>query len=179
MANCIGFNYIEQIVKKNLLLLLLIFGAVAIAACREESPRPREQGPAPDFTLPSVSGDNIRLNDLRGKVVLLNFWATWCPPCREEIPSLVELNASMKGKPFQMWTVTNDNMETVLAFFSKRGVTLPTLLDAGSVTRSYGITGFPETFIVDKRGIITKKVVGPLDWSDSSVIQYLESLAKQ
>jgi thiol-disulfide isomerase/thioredoxin len=159
------------------LLAGLIF--LSLSACQKESVSPALPKQAPDFTLTSLSGQKFRLADLRGKVVMLNFWATWCPPCQEEVPSLAILNKTMSGKDFQMFAVAIDKegRNAVEGYFSRTGVRLPTLLDAsGNVGKIFGITGVPETFIIDKRGFIRKKVIGPINWSDPSVIKYLQEL---
>ena len=124
----------------------------------------------------------MQLASTRGKVVLVNFWATWCPPCREEIPSMMKLNQAMQGKNFQMLAISIDEggRDAVLQFFQQSGAQLPALLDTdGKISRRYGTTGVPETFIVDKKGIIRKKVVGGMDWSHPEVIQFLEQMMQE
>ncbi|HBG08105.1 MAG: thioredoxin [Geobacteraceae bacterium GWC2_58_44] len=156
--------------------LLMVFAA---SGCSKREAPVVEGKPAPDFTLNDLSGRPVQLSSLKGKVVLLNFWATWCPPCREEIPSMVRLNQAMQGKPFQMLAVSIDEggRDAVQAFFAKGGVSLPTLLDTdGTVARRYGTTGVPETFVIDAKGVIMKKVVGPMDWSSAEVLAALEEL---
>jgi thiol-disulfide isomerase/thioredoxin len=141
-----------------------------------------EGASAPDFTAADLSGKTVTLSQLRGKVVLVNFWATWCPPCREEIPSMVKLNQAMAGKPFQMLALSIDEggKEAIDGFFKSSGQTLPAYLDGEQkVARLYGTTGVPETFVIDKKGAILKKVVGGMDWSAPDVISYLDGLTKQ
>jgi thiol-disulfide isomerase/thioredoxin len=165
-------------VKANLFLIIGVL-LLVLTGCKSETPAPREGEPAPDFELTALSGEKVRLSGLRGKVVLLNFWASWCPPCREEIPSLITLNAKLPARDFQLLTVAIDKegREAIAAFFGKTGASLPTLLDSdGLVGKDYGITGVPETFVIDKQGIIRKKVIGPIDWSDPAVIRHLDSL---
>lgn len=92
---------------------------------------------------------------------------------------MVKLNRAMAGKPFQMLAVSIDEggREAVAGYFKESGSTLPALLDTDrSVGRSYGITGVPETFVIDGKGVILKKVIGPMDWSDPEVIRYLDGL---
>ena len=163
---------------KKLAILFMLLMLVGLAACsKKEKTLPGEGKPAPDFTLKNLAGENVSLTGLRGKVVLLNFWATWCPPCREEIPSMVKLNQAMAGKPFQMLAVSIDEggKKAVEAFYQRVGATLPTLLDTNQeVGARYGITGVPETFLIDPKGVILKKVIGPLDWSHPDVVRFLE-----
>lgn len=162
--------------------VLFIVLLLAMCGCAREEKPALVGNPAPDFTLKNLAGQEVKLSDLRGKVVLVSFWATWCPPCREEIPSMDKLNRAMAGKPFQMLAISIDEggKGAVEGFFSKAGVSLPTLLDPGQKAgKRYGITGVPETFIVDQKGVILKKVVGALDWSDPMVAGFLESAMKQ
>ena len=177
---------------KPILFALLTVTLVVAVGCKKEDNAVKpaakavagavEGGVAPDFTVRDLAGQDVKLSSLKGKVVLVNFWATWCPPCREEIPSMVKLNQSMSGKQFQMLAISIDEggKAAVENFFKKSGLTLPAFLDTeGAVARSYGTTGVPETFIVDKAGIIQKKIVGGMDWSSPHVIAYLEGLLKK
>src|SRR5664279_786995 len=136
---------------------------MSMAACsKTDTPKnsavATEKSPAPNVSVISLAnGSTLNLSDLKGKVVLLNFWATWCPPCREEIPSMVGLNQAMQGKAFQMLAVSVDEggKAAVEAFFKKGGVVLPALLDTeGKVSRLYATTGVPETFVIDGKGVI-------------------------
>lgn len=167
----------------RLLTLILFTSFMAlVVACSKESSAPRPGSVAPDFSIKDATGKTVQLSDLRGNVVLLNFWATWCPPCKEEVPSLSRLNARMTGTAFRMVTISIDEGggNAVESFFRLAGHRLPTLLDpAGSVGKLYGITGVPETFIIDPQGVIRKKIVGPRAWDDASVISYLSELQKR
>ena len=141
----------------------------------------KEMSTAPEVNVNSLKNVPLKLSDLKGKVVLLNFWATWCPPCREEIPSMMKLNSSMAGKNFQMVAVSVDEggVPAIESFFKESGLTLPAYIDPdGKAAKTYGITGVPETFVIDKNGILVKKVVGPLAWDSNETISYLEGLMK-
>lgn len=165
-------------------LIISIFGA----ACDRNGQKSQgttntaaEHKAAPDITVTALDGTSLRLSSLKGKVVLLNFWATWCPPCREEIPSMIKLNNSMAGKPFQMLAVSIDEggKPVVDDFFSSTGFILPTFLDqTNAAGKAYGITGVPETFIIDKKGIIVKKIIGPVEWDSAEVKNFLDGLLK-
>lgn len=173
---------------KKILCLLALTALVAAPACsRKESAAPGkpsaavESKPAPEVLVNSMHGSPLKLSELKGKVVMLNFWATWCPPCREEIPSMVKLNSAMAGKPFQMVAVSIDEggKPAIESFFQTSGLVLPAYTDPDNrAAKTYGITGVPETFIIDKKGIIVKKVIGPLAWDDPGVIAFLEDLMK-
>ena len=169
-------------------LCLVVLGAIlALTACSKkeaakQQPGPlQENGPAPVITVNTLDGKPLNLSDLKGKVVLLNFWATWCPPCREEIPSMMKLNSAMAGKPFQMVAVSIDEggVPAIESFFKTSGFSLPAYTDPDNrAAKVYGITGVPETFIIDKKGILIKKVIGPMAWDSPDVLSYLDGLTK-
>lgn len=136
---------------------------------------------APDFTLEDTKGNKITLSALRGKVVMVNFWATWCPPCIEEMPSMESLNKFMADEDFVMLAInTEKNGRTVVPeFLEKSPYTFPILYDDQStVQQQYGVYKFPESFIVGKDGTVVEKIIGSLDWSSSKTVAYLKSLAK-
>jgi len=133
---------------------------------------------APEFELKDFTGRVWRLSDLRGKVVFLNFWATWCTTCRAEMPYKEALYERMQGKPFQMLGILfRDNPGNLPLYLQGHKVSPPTLIDDGDgVARLYGITGVPETFIIDKEGVIRRKVVGPDKWDSPQAIAIIEKL---
>jgi len=177
---------------KQIIFALLAATLVVATGCKKEDKAAKpaaktvagavEGSAAPDFTVKDLAGQEVKLSSLKGKVVLVNFWATWCPPCKEEIPSMIKLNQSMSGKQFQMMAISIDEggKEAVESYFKSSGLSLPAFLDLeGDVSRSYGTTGVPETFIIDKAGIIQKKIVGGMDWSSPEVTAYLNELLKK
>lgn len=134
-----------------------------------------------DFTLPDLSGNSKSLKDFRGKVVFLNFWATWCKPCEEEMPSMQALYQAFAGQPFEIVAVSidKDGPEAVKAYAAKYGLTFTILHDRkGSVKETYKTTGVPETFIIDQNGVIAEKVWGPRDWSEPSSYAMIVDLLK-
>jgi peroxiredoxin len=163
------------------LALVVVLCALSSGCSRKEKPA-LVGNTAPDFTLKDLAGKEVKLSSLRGKLVVLNFWATWCPPCREEIPSMMRLNQAMAGKPFQMLAVSEDagGKAAIEEYFKKSGTTLPALLDTEqAIGQRYGLTGVPETFVIDPKGVILKKIVGAMDWSDPGVIAFLDGALKQ
>ncbi|MBF0169807.1 MAG: TlpA family protein disulfide reductase [Nitrospinae bacterium] len=133
---------------------------------------------APDFSLPTLDGGTMTLADYRGKVVLLNFWATWCPPCKEEMPSMQKLYEHFKGRDFVMLTVSiDDKTGDVAPFMKELGLTFPVAFDPGAkVGADYGLTGVPETFLIDKRGTVMHHLIGPGDWYQPGLVSAFESL---
>ena len=136
---------------------------------------------APDFQLEDTTGKKFSLSDLRGKVVLVNFWATWCPPCRAEMPSMEKLNQAMAGEDFVMLAINvEENARAVVpAFLEKSPHTFSVLYDDQAVVQKlYGVYKFPESFVIRKDGIIDDKVIGAIDWAHPETIAYFKGLAK-
>ena len=136
---------------------------------------------APDFQLEDTKGNKVSLSDLRGKVVLVNFWATWCPPCIEEMPSMERLNEVIAGDDFVLLAInTEENGRSIVpAFLEKTPYTFPILYDnKGVVQKRYGVFKFPESFIINKDGTVAEKIIGPLDWSSLKTITYFKDLIK-
>lgn len=129
-----------------------------------------EGSTAPDFTLPDLKGKMVKLSDYKGKVVFLNFWATWCKPCEEEIPSMQIMYDVLKkqSQNFVLLAVSVDSKgpDVVESFAKKYGVTFPILHDRkGYIKEVYKTTGVPETFIIDQNGVVAEKVWGPRNWN--------------
>ncbi|EDP75663.1 TlpA disulfide reductase family protein [Hydrogenivirga sp. 128-5-R1-1] len=116
---------------------------------------------APDFTLKTLDGKEVSLKDYRGKVVLLNFWATWCPPCREEMPLFVRMYEKYKDKGFEILAVSTDSsLEPVKKFVKEYRINFPVLYDDKNVVSLYGIQGLPTSFLIDRDGVILKVRLG-------------------
>lgn len=133
---------------------------------------------APDFELKSIDGKSYKLADLRGKAVLLNFWATWCPPCIEETPSLVRMTARMKDKGVVVLAVSIDADDAAYHRFLKDySVNMITVRDeARKASDLYGTFGWPESYIIDRKGVIRRKFIGPVEWNSPEIIDYLSKL---
>jgi peroxiredoxin len=134
---------------------------------------------APEFRLTASDGRQVGLSDFRGKMVMVHFWATWCPPCVEEMPALDKLNNALKGTDFVMLTVSVDEggVEAVAPFMLRNRLSLPVLFDpGGEVAGQYGTSKFPETYIVDREGVVRYKVIGSRDWADPANIQSMREL---
>ena len=137
---------------------------------------------APDFSLPGLDGKMVSLADYRGKVVLLNIWATWCPPCVEEMPSMEKLYQALKGDDFEILAVSVDvsGAKVVTPFMKKNKLSFPALTDTkGSIKSLYQTTGIPESFIIGKDGNIAEKVIGPRDWATPDAIRYFRNLVRE
>jgi len=154
----------------------------AVGAPLSSSPSPREGFLAPDFTLDTLEGEKVTLSDLRGKIVLINLWATWCPPCRAETPALENSYEQYKDSGVVILGVdlTNQDLESdVITFVQEFGLTYPILLDRdGSVSALYQLKGLPTTFFVNREGIIrTVLVGGPMN--EAFIRSKIEALLKE
>ena len=137
---------------------------------------------ASDFTFKDMQGNSHQLSSYRGKVVLLNFWATWCPPCIEELPSLQRLQQHYQDKPFAILTVDiGEPAEVILPFLQQVGATdLVVLLDEkGSSHEDWNIYVFPTNFLLDQTGSIRYAAVGALNWDDAEVLNIIDNLLKE
>ena len=150
---------------------------ILLAGCYSGS-RPRHIGqPAADFTVQD-SDRKVALNQFRGQIVVLNFWATWCPPCVEELPSLMNMQGRLKGSGVVVLAISVDvDGNAYHRFLKEHDVSLLTVRDPDEkVSRIYGTSGWPETFIIDRQGIVRRKFVGPVDWTSPEVMQFLSEL---
>jgi len=137
--------------------------------------------PAPDFTLVDRQGKTWTLSELKGQVVFVNFWATWCAPCREEMPSMQRLYEKMPKDKFKMLAIlSNDDPALADSFAAKLGLTMPILDDqANTAGAKYGLTGVPETFIINKNGLIVRRFLGPAQWTSPRFTQMLKQFIDQ
>lgn len=160
---------------------ILLIVVLVLVFSRSERFKPVEAGmQAPDFILPDLKGQMKSLSNYKGKVVFLNFWATWCKPCREEMPSMQELYTALMGKNFEILAVSIDKGKPEVEKFVKEyGLTFPILHDRKSkVKEVYKTTGVPETFIIDQNGMIAEKVMGPRDWRYEGNLKTILGLLK-
>lgn len=137
---------------------------------------------APDFELPGLDGETMQLSELRGKVVFLNFWATWCKPCVEEMPSIEVLYKKFKDDGLVVLAVSIDRVTTkqdIPEFVNELNLTFPILVDSwGQTDKEYKLMGVPETYIIDRQGILREKVIGPRDWSRLDNLRTVRQLLK-
>ena len=137
---------------------------------------------APPLRLPTLDGGVVDLASFRGKLVVLNFWATWCPPCVEEMPSLERLHRTLGPEGLIVIGVSVDEDEATLrTFVQKVGVTFPTLRDPGGrgPTAAYRTTGYPETLVLDPHGILLDKYIGPAEWATPAAIDHFRELVRR
>jgi thiol-disulfide isomerase/thioredoxin len=155
------------------LLLLLVLSGCERGAVPELIGKP-----APDFTVKD-SETQVSLHDLRGKVVVLNFWATWCPPCVEEMPSLIAMQKQMRDRVTVLAVSTDESASAYRRFVVDNHLspTLLTVRDGDQRSNAlYGSFRYPETYVIDRSGILRRKFIGPVDWTRPEIIEYLSKL---
>ena len=172
---------------KGVVLIVIILSGLLVlffTVKKEEKPRrPVTTGlDAPDIAFRDVSGKRYVLAELQGSVVFINFWASWCQPCKEEIPSVQDIYARFRGdRRFRMLTVLyKDDYGKAMEYLKENHYDFPVLTDIDGVTaKAYGVTGVPETYIVDKKGILRERVIGPADWSSPQTVSLIANLLNE
>ena len=179
---------VRRVNPQSIILILVIFvcvGVLVLLQTKDSSfnlsgrPLLGKDVPAPNFTFPDLDGKMVSLIDYKGKVVLLNIWATWCAPCVAEMPSMEKLYQELKGEGFEILAISVDEAgaKAVIPFMEKHKLGFPVLLDPkGDIKNLYQATGIPESFIIDKDGIIVEKIIGPRDWAASGAIRFFRNL---
>jgi cytochrome c biogenesis protein CcmG, thiol:disulfide interchange protein DsbE len=158
-------------------LISVITLLLTLTGCYSGS-RPAHVGtPAPDFTVQD-NERKVSLQQFRGKIVVLNFWATWCPPCVDEMPSLVQMQQKMKGNGVEVLAISVDvNQSAYQNFLKAYKVNLLTVRDPDQKSNNlYGTFKFPETYVIDRHGVLRRKFVGPVDWGQPEILDYLAKL---
>jgi len=168
-----------SILVTKLLGGVVVWAVVVANICCSSGPGPAVQGEvAPEFRFKDQSGTEFSLSQLRGKVVLVNFWGTFCPPCVDEMPSLQQLQRRMANKPFELLALSVDtSWEPVNRFMKENGFSLRVYADFDKqISTLYGTNMWPETYVVDKKGKVAYKVIGPKDWTSAEVLKFLDVL---
>ena len=157
------------------------FAAAALmlltTGCYTGSRPPHVGSAAKDFTVQD-SDHQVSLNQFRGKVVIVNFWATWCPPCNQELPSIMDMQNRLRSRGVVVLGVSIDvDGDAYHRFLTQRNVNFVTVRDPErKVADMYGTTGWPESYIIDRRGVLRRKIVGPINWDSPDVMQFLSQL---
>jgi len=162
---------------KRLLSILAALAMLSFTGCNTGTAPPKIGTVAPDFTVQDVDR-KITLSGLRGKTVVLNFWASWCGPCIEETPSLVAMARKMRDHNVVVLAVSVDDDDSAYhKFIQAQGMDMLTVRDADKKSNDlYGTHVFPETYIIDRNGIVRRKVIGGMDWTAKEMTEYLTRL---
>ena len=150
---------------------------LALSGCYSGTRPPRIGTAAPDFTVKDADR-TVTLSQFKGQIVVLNFWATWCPPCIEEMPSLVQMQQRMKDKGITVVAVSVDvDDSNYRRFIRDHNVNLLSVRDADQKSNAlYGTFKFPETYVIDRSGVVRRKFIGAVDWTEPDIVEYLGKL---
>jgi thiol-disulfide isomerase/thioredoxin len=160
---------------KRAVPFLVLINLLLLSACNSGRP-PRIGETAPDFTV-ADGGRNVTLSQFRGKPVVLNFWASWCPPCVAEMPALVQMQKQLGDKALVLAVSVDSDENAYKQFVRDHNIDLLTVRDAKQVSNGlYGTFKFPETYIIDKNGRIVRKFVGEQDWTSPEIVDYVSKL---
>lgn len=171
----------QQFVAKLTLLGCVTFFVIFFSQPRGQYSAPALGESVPNFTLRDETGKVVALSQFRGQIVVLNFWATWCPPCIDEMPSLNEFAERYQGKGIQVVGVSVDeNAEAYQEFLASNQIKFVTLRDpAHNTSDLYGTFRFPESYIIGREGRLVRKVIGAIDWASPKEFQYFDDLLAQ
>jgi peroxiredoxin len=162
--------------------IIFILALVIAATSSHVESKEKTQRLASSFTLKNLKGEEISLSQFKGKYLLINFWATWCGPCKIEMPSLEKLYRQFKSDNFDVIGISNDMFgeRVVRPYIKATNLTFPMLLDQRMiVSRLYGIVSLPTTILIDPQGIIIGVLQGAEDWSDPETLLYFKNLLKK
>jgi len=171
--------------RKTLILLIVLISGIALVLIMQPSKAPKvtSKGSTPvDFELMDMNRNTFKLSAMRGSVVFINFWATWCQSCIEEMPSIERMSRLLSNdSKFKMVTILyKDDIVNASNFMRQNSFTFPVYLNPDeSAARNFGITGVPETFIIDKKGFLRDKVIGPAEWDSPRIIQTFQNLLNE
>jgi len=166
-------NYYIFVRRGSVFLALTLI----LSGCYSGTRPPRIGTAAPEFAVQDAD-HKVALSDFHGKIVVLNFWATWCPPCVEEMPSLVQMDQRLKDKGIVVLGVSIDvDADAYHKFLKDYRVGFVTVRDPDEKSATlYGTHGWPETYIIDRNGILRRKFIGPVDWSQPEIVDFLTKL---
>lgn len=173
----VSINFMRNLYFILIVVLVFLAGAGSAASAMYYGPEPGNH--APLFTLKDIQGTNVSLSDFKGKVVLINFWATWCGPCKAEMPSLNNLHKALKDKGFAVLAISTDSSEKpVRSFVTERGISFPVLMDKDRTVYSdkYAVIGLPMSFLIDKNGVVVGRVVGEVVWDSPEMKNKIEGV---
>jgi thiol-disulfide isomerase/thioredoxin len=184
----------------GILLAILLFTSIVSLSAQENVPDldpmterfyrlgfgvPPQPIDAPDFTVPDLEGKEFSLSSFKGQVVLLNFWATWCPPCRAEMPAMEELYQELKDEGFTILAISSrDSRETkekVVEYIAREAYTFPVFFDetASAIPGFYRTGSIPTSFVIDKDGRVIARLVGAYEWNGSEITALLRDLISE
>ena len=166
----------DNLIRALLVLLLAVFVFVIYDAIHEKIVGVRDE--APQFAIATDNGRTVSISDFGGRLLVLNFWATWCPPCVQEMPSLDRFQRNLAASGVVVLGISVDKDERAYrAFLSKANVSFLTARDPqNKINADYGTFKYPETYIINQKGKVVQKIIGPEDWTDPRMMNFVKSL---
>lgn len=162
-------------------VLILVFLLLGCDSSSQSRPTALVGEVAPDFTLMNMDGEPVTLSELQGQVVLINFWATWCPPCREEKPTMEKLYQRFRDEGLVVLAVNveENGHQVVSQYLMNYHYSFPIVLDPRAAVQSqYGVFRYPESFVVNREGVIVERVIGGRDWMANPAYRMIETLIR-
>jgi len=166
----------ERILQGGIVVMMAAFVGVLYLSLHDNVVKAGDT--APDFSVQTQKGKTLTTRDFGGKLLLVNFWATWCPPCVEETPSLNEFAQQMAPKGLVVLGVSIDkDQKAYNEFLGRYSIQYQTALDpVQAISGSFGTFGWPESYLIDTKGKVVEKFVGPVNWTSEQMIQHVQSL---
>jgi len=171
---------------RTIILLIILLSGITIVfyITRHEKPSDiTEIKPlTSDTELYDINENKLMLAELKGSVIFINFWASWCPPCIDEMPIIEQVSRNLSGNSkFKLVTILyREDKEKALRYLKENNYTFPVYTDpGGSAARKFGVTGVPETYIIDKKGDLRERVIGPLGWDSAQTIEICRKLINE
>lgn len=162
--------------KKTLGILLL---GLTIIACGSSNQAKADGSDVSDFTLPALDGREVKLSDYKGQVVIIDFWATWCPPCRNSIPTFIRLYDKYQDQGFTVLGVGLDDEAALLKYVNEAKIPYPVLVGTNEVGKAYNVTGIPKTIFIDRKGKVRKTQVGFAPELEAQFDALVDSLVRE
>jgi len=172
----------DKIKKINFYSILAIFLIIILYSFHNAHKSYLKEGmPIPHFEIRNLHNNTFTEKDFLGKVVLINFWASWCPPCIEEFPSLIKLNEYFQNKDFVLLLINvGEDPDSIKKFLNENHFSINVYIDFNErISKDFGTFKYPESYIIDKMGILRKKVIGAINWQEQSVVDFINSLIQE
>ncbi len=173
---------IDKIKKINFYSIIIIFLIIILYSFHNAYRSYLKEGmPIPHFEIRDLNNKIFTEKDFFGKVILINFWATWCPPCIEEFPSLIKLKKYFQDKDFDLLLINvGEDSNSIQKFLNENHFIINVYKDVNeNISKGFGTFKYPESYIIDKKGILRKKVIGAINWQEQSVIDFIDSLINE
>lgn len=172
----------NKIERRILISIIIVFSLLIIIIFYDVNlDRLKEGMEVSDFRIYNLEGKAFTKNDFKGKIIVINFWASWCPPCVEEIPFFIEMKKRYEGSGIELILANvGENVDDIKNFLAKNKLVINVYMDHNKeISRMFGTYKYPETYIIDRNGILRKKIIGSVIWRQEEVLNYLDGMLKK